>query len=103
MSTSHHGQPASNEEKEATLRRMLDQIQGTARREYPRGRMGADDDGALSFAVAADPQTKTVIIRFGKAVEWIGLAPEDVAKLIALLSDKVREVSPDKHVHIPVG
>jgi hypothetical protein len=102
MSTSHHGQPASNEEESATIRRMLDQLQGTARREYPRGRMGAEDDGALSFAVAADPQTKTVIIRFGKPVEWIGLAPEDLAKLITMLSAKVRELSTDKHVHISV-
>ena len=103
MSTSHHGMPASQEPEDSTIRRMLEQLQGTAKREYPRGRMGAEDDGALSFAVAADKENGVIVIRFGKPVEWIGLAPEDASKLITLLVQKMREVKHDEPVHITFG
>src|SRR5262245_41552954 len=93
MATSHHGEPASNRPESEIMRRLLDQLEGTARREYPRGRMGADDEGALSLAVSADRKAGTVVIRFGKPVEWIGLAPADVAALVKLLIRQAREVA----------
>jgi hypothetical protein len=93
MATSHHGSPASNEPQMETMRRLLDQFENKARREYPQGRMGADDDGALSYAVAADKKNGTVVINFGKPVVWLGLAPADVAKLVQCLIAKAKEVA----------
>ena len=38
---------------------------------YPRGKLNANDEGALSIAIHI--QDKTVIIEFFKDVKWIGL------------------------------
>ena len=93
MATSHHGDPASGGPQNEIMKRFLAQLEGTARREYPHGRMGADDEGALSYAVAADREHGTVVIRFGKPVEWIGLHPADVAALVKVLVKRAREIS----------
>lgn len=74
MATSHHGEEELQE-------RFLDQLDRTARRKYPNGRMGAEDDGLLSYAVAVDRRNQTVVLRFGKPVEWIGLGVEDIKDL----------------------
>lgn len=39
---------------------------------FPRGKLGPDDDGELQFGVAHDSRG-TVIINFGKPVEWVGM------------------------------
>ena len=94
MGTSHHGGAnPPNPELEALMKRFIEQTEGRARREYTRGRLGADDDGTLAMAVRADPATGTVVIDFGKPVEWIGLSPQDVAGLVRLLIGKAREVA----------
>lgn len=85
MATSHHREQELQE-------RFLDQLDRTARREYPRGRMGAEDDGLLSYAVAVDRRNQTVIIRYGKPVEWIGLGPEDIKELQDRLSSALVEL-----------
>ena len=74
MATSHHGESELQE-------RFLDQLDRTSRRKYPHGRMGAEDDGLLSYAVAVDRRNQTVVLRFGKPVEWIGLGVEDIKDL----------------------
>jgi hypothetical protein len=86
MAASHHGDDPE------VIRRFIEQINGTARREYPAGRMGGDDDGALSYAVAADLQHNTVVIRFGKAVEWIGLGRAETQALIDNLQEKLMQL-----------
>ena len=88
MGLAHHG----DAEELAFMRRFMDQMNGTARREYPSGRMGAEDDGSMSYAVFADPHYQTVVIRFGKPVEWIGLGIEDVDALIQKLEEKKMEL-----------
>ena len=85
MSTGHHGD-AEN------IKRFLDQIEGKAKRQYPQGRMGHKDDGALAYAVTADLRHKTVVIRFGKTVEWIGLGVDDAVQLAEKLQEKIREL-----------
>lgn len=89
MSMSHHGDSE-------VMKRFLDQMHGTSRREYPAGRMGHEDDGALSYAVAADRVHNTIIIRFGKAVEWIGLSPQDAENLIEKLRERLVELQAGK-------
>ena len=89
MSVSHHG---DNQRDSEVMKRFLDQINGQAKRAYPKGRMGHEDDGALSYAVACDRVRNTIIIRFGKPVEWIGLGRDDVEQLISKLQEMLAEL-----------
>lgn len=94
MASSHHGEPSQpSPEQEALMRRFIDQVDGKAKREYTHGRIGGEDLGTLAIAVAADKAHGTVILRFGKPVEWIGLSPKDVAGLVKMLIEKAREVA----------
>ena len=86
MSASHH---ADSE----LMKRFCDQVEGKARREYPQGRMGHEDDGVLALAVAVDRPHGTVIIRFGKPVEWIGLGRKETEGLIDMLQMKLNELA----------
>lgn len=88
MSASHHN-PAKAAE---AMSRFLDQVTGKARREYPAGRMGAEDDGALSYAMASDNRRSTIIIRFGKSVEWIGLGIKEAEELRDQLEERLLEL-----------
>lgn len=90
MSVSHHG---GEEEARKLMELFRKQQRGEAPREYPRGRLSAEDDGALAFAVAADPTNKTVIIKFSKPTEWIGLGAKECFALAQLLIQKGREVA----------
>lgn len=92
MSFNHHASKQPDFDHEI-VKRFLDQMEGQAKRKYPAGRMGELDDGELAFAIAADRQHNTVVIRFGKAVEWIGLGPQDVKNLIDKLREKLVELS----------
>ena len=99
MAVNHHGGSGSgpNEELKRTLdemvRRFAAQGEGAAPRAYPKGRLGADDDGELVFAVTADRDKGTVNISFNKPVAWMGLYPSDVVALVKTLVAKAREVS----------
>lgn len=86
MSAEHHGR---FQEQIELQRRFLEQISGTARREYPAGRMGATDDGALSYAMANDDRHKTIVMRFGFPVEWIGLDLESAVRLRDELTERI--------------
>jgi hypothetical protein len=44
---------------------------------FPEGRLGPDDEGELTLAVAFDPRTNIVRIEFGKPVAWLGLPPKN--------------------------
>lgn len=89
MSVSHHGDDAHQRE---LMGRFINQMNGTSNRAYPAGRMGADDDGVLSYAIAADPRQRKVVIRFGKPVEWIGLGIDDVVALRDALTERLLEL-----------
>lgn len=97
MSTSHHGAfpPADHNqgrEMEAKIQRLMDQINGTARREYPAGRMGAKDDGALSYALATDMRHRTIIMRFGKPIEWMAMEQKEAEELRDQLTERLMEL-----------
>lgn len=40
--------------------------------QYPRGKLNADDEGAIEVAITE--RDNTVIIRFGKEITWIGMS-----------------------------
>ena len=94
MAASHHGVPNDRDpSQDALMRRLVEQCERRAKREYPQGRVGGDDEGALAMAVAADRAKGIVRIDFGKPVEWLGLPPEEAVALAQLLIQKAREAS----------
>lgn len=62
-------------------------------RKYPRGKYTEDDEGEITFAIAADPRNRKVVIQFGKPVAWLGLDPEDAEALGRMLITKAHEAS----------
>ncbi len=57
---------------------------------YPRGKITADDDGAIAIRMAV--KSNTLIIDFGKPVHWIGLGLQDVRSLRVMLDRYIREL-----------
>lgn len=73
MSVSHH---SSESERRATelQERFLQHVEGTPPpRRFGAGRLGAEDDGELEYAIASDQKLGVIMIRFPKPVDWIGL------------------------------
>lgn len=57
--------------------------------------LGADtrsDEGELKFALAADPQTQTIIINFGTPVQWFAMPRDDARKLATLILERLEEL-----------
>ena len=85
---SHH----ESATEQAARRLFLDQAMGSADREYPAGRMDAEDDGAIAIAMAVDPVHRTIVIRYARPVHWVGLALNDAEQLRHMLSKKIEEL-----------
>lgn len=83
MSVPHHG------EQPELIKRFMEQATGTAKRQYPSGRMGAEDDGDLTYAMANDDRHKTIVIRFAKPVQWIGLDLKSAEELRDQLTERI--------------
>lgn len=100
MGADHHGIPEQTPDPElkALMQRFTDQVENRAKREYPQGRMGAKDDGALAMAITADKKHGTVVVDFGKPVEWVAFSPADVAKIVKVLIAKAREVAAEPFI-----
>lgn len=60
---------------------------------FPLGKLTSDDEGELKFALAADPQTKTIIFDFGKPIAWFAMPRSDAEALLQLLQEKIKELS----------
>ena len=86
MSASHHG------DKSGLMRRFIEQSTGTAKREWSAGRMGAEDDGDLAYAMATDTRKGVIIMRFGKPVEWLGLGIREAEELRDQLTERLMEL-----------
>lgn len=81
MATSNHG-PADD-----MLRsRFIDEVMGLAERQFPHGRVGHDDDGQLTFAIAADRKANIIRVVFSKPTAWIGFDEESAVKMRDALS-----------------
>lgn len=48
-------------------------------RQYPRGKLNAEDDGQLRMAMVV--KDNTLIIDFGKPVAWLGLSLHEVTAM----------------------
>jgi hypothetical protein len=93
MSTGHHGTSDDRERINEAMQRLFDQVQGKAKRAYPEGRMSAEDDGELAFAVGIDAKSGTVVLNFGKPVAWMGMGPGDARRLAQMLIEKADALS----------
>ncbi len=97
MSTGHHGQSSGGinddgkKRMDDAIKRLIAQGDGAAKRAYPEGRMSADDEGELAFAVGI--QKGNVVLSFNKPVTWMGLGAADAVKLAELLIAKAKEIS----------
>ena len=84
MSLPHHGRTPE--------RLFLEQMLGQSKRSYSAGRMGAEDDGDLAFAIATDVPHQTIVVKFPKPVEWIGLDRESAERLRDELTARLLEL-----------
>jgi hypothetical protein len=55
---------------------------------FPEGKYAVNDEGELSFAVAADKANGKVLINFGKPVQALGMSADDAIRLAELLTVK---------------
>ncbi len=88
MSMSHH-----SADSDAAKDRLIDQILGKAQQHFQDGRLNRQDEGDLSFAIAADPKNQVVIITFGKPVAWVGMPKRQALALAAMLTEKCQELT----------
>lgn len=88
MATSHHGEGRDND----LMRRFLDQVEGKAVREFPHGRVAADDEGATTYAIATDLKHGIIRIQFPVPTSWIGLDLESAVMLRDQLSHRIDEL-----------
>lgn len=92
MGMSHHGDGRSERELHELRKRFLEQVEGKAKREWSAGRMGAEDDGALAYAITTDVKHGAIVIKFGKPVEWIGLGIVEAEQLREQLTERLMEL-----------
>ncbi|MEE9597934.1 MAG: hypothetical protein V3V96_14265 [Acidiferrobacterales bacterium] len=90
MSSSHHG--TLDDRQQAALTRFNDELDGIARREWPNGRLAADDDGEFSYAIIADVKHCCIRLVFAKPTRWIGLDRESAEVLRDQLTEKLLEL-----------
>lgn len=92
MSFSHHGDGRSERELAELRKRFLEQVAGTPKREWSQGRMGAEDDGDLAYAMTTDTKRGVIVMRFGKPVEWLGFGIKEAEELRDQLTDRLMEL-----------
>lgn len=92
MSFPHHGERDEFAESEL-MKRFRDQRHGTAKREWPEGRVSGDDEGSLVFIVSADPETNLVKVDFGKLTDWIAMSPQQAVEIAQSLIKQARSIS----------
>jgi hypothetical protein len=88
MSVPHHEPESSRVLQEL----FASQAAGAARREYPHGRIGPDDDGALVYKIATDAAHGVIRVRFPKPVMEIGMDREAAERLRDDLTERLHEL-----------
>lgn len=84
---------AHHSSEERRISEFFDRQQaGTQPREYPRGRLNGDDEGALAVKIAVDHGARRIIIAYPKPVAWVGMALNEAEHMRHLLSEKIKEL-----------
>lgn len=86
----HHG----SDYEQVRHRRMMDemfsrQIRGKMVREWPNGRAGGDDDGALMTRIATDFDKRIIRIEFAEPTNWVGLDIESAERMRNELTERI--------------
>lgn len=58
--------------------------------DFPRGKLNADDEGALTLGIAV--KDKTLIIDFGKPVVWLGLDKATALQIAETIRKRAEEI-----------
>lgn len=85
MSVPHH----DAESQRRLIEMFAGQQAGSQPREYPHGRAGGNDDGALAYKIATDDRYKIIRIQFPKLVGEIGLDIESAETLRDQLTERL--------------
>jgi len=90
----HHGQDLQQllQEQNQLKDRFVEQTTGVYDRKFPDGRMGASDDGELTYAIANDDKHRTIVIKFAHPTEWIGLDVKAATDLRDQLTERIMAV-----------
>ncbi len=86
---SHHGTNprygSAGIEGMEMLRQEQDKINGT----FPKGKLGADDQGAIALGVAV--MDGRVVVRFPEPVSWFGMTGDEAAAFADVLLKRAKE------------
>lgn len=88
----HHEETQSSDEQKKLVQRFLDQAHGIAQRAYPNGRLGPNDDGLGTYAMAYDPTYKVIRVQFPTPTLWLALDLESATQLRDALGAKLKEM-----------
>lgn len=92
---SHHG----NNPPE--IQRALSEAMKTLLGEHPDGRLNAQDEGALAFAVGVE--SGRVVLRFPKPVAWVGMTGDEALELAQLLLTHAKRAGITSPLVIRIG
>lgn len=62
--------------------------------DHPRGKLSADDEGAIQFKVGKE--NGKVVLDFGTQVQWVGMSPQEAASLASSLMKWARYAAREK-------
>lgn len=102
MSFQHHGERESmnpelrkllDDQQSELLKRFEEERLGTAKREFPEGRICDDDDGSITFKIGADPDKNVVVLEFSKPTAWVGMQPQQAIELAQMLIKHARSIA----------
>lgn len=89
MASQHHGH---DEEQTKLMQDYINEMHGKMKRRFPDSRVGPDDDGATTYAIASDPRHGIIRIQFTKPIVWLGLDRESAEQLRDSLDEKILEL-----------
>jgi hypothetical protein len=92
---SHHGNP--DPFADDRMHNAMRQIFG----EHPNGKLNADDAGALALEIGVE--RGAVVIKFPKAVAWIGFTPDQAMDIAGALIKHARAAGATTPLTLRVG
>ena len=61
--------------------------------EFPRGKLDESDEGEIRIAVSSNVESETVVLAFGKSIEWVGMTPQQAVEIAKCLIRHARQVT----------
>lgn len=73
--------------------RMIPNVELGKQNDFPEGRYGPTDEGAIAFAFGHDAQNGKVFLDFNTPVKWMAMDPEQAVHLAEHLIQHARKAS----------